>query len=351
MGRPRLCLLFPHVVLGGGETSMMEVAEGLAAEVDLSVAAFDNLETGNAPTIRRELRQRFDDVTLLQHRWQLRPLLEKVDVLLWYGVVPQVARALLALDHRPRSIRVVHTDRTVDGEGFQRRWHRAIDGVVCVNPSVARQISGSVFIPNTASETHLRGPARTFFPRMAGRNTLGFLGRLVPLKNVRWLVENTERLDCNLLLQALDTEMLTASELQREVESRGLTSRVRFLPPDRDVGTLLRSVDALVIASRHEGFPMVVIEAGLVGTPVVSTRVGALPELFPDEILFVDFADASEEMPSIPSLRVALDHVGPPWGERLKGRVSLLCGRPMVVKRYLDFIHEILPSRTSDAGA
>lgn len=345
MGRLRLCLLFPHVVLGGGETSMMEIGEGLVEEFDVSVAAFDNLETGNAPTIRRELKQRFVDVTLLRQRWQLRPLLEKADVLLWYGVVPRVPRTLLALDRRPISIRVVHTDRRVDGEGFQRRWRHAIDGVVCVNPAAARKIPGSVFIPNTVSETCLQGPARAFFPRVGGRKTLGFLGRLVPLKNVRWLMENIELLGCNLLLQALDTELLSVRQLQQEALSRGLASRIHFLPPGRDVGTLLRSVDALVVASRHEGLPMVVIEAGLVGTPVISTRVGALPELFSAEILFVDFAagdDARERVPSVASLRQALGRVDPSWGVRLRGRVSRLCSRPTVVKRYLDFIHQTL---------
>ena len=43
MTKLRLCLVLPHVVLGGGETAMMEVAEGLSAEFDLEVCAFDNL--------------------------------------------------------------------------------------------------------------------------------------------------------------------------------------------------------------------------------------------------------------------------------------------------------------------
>ena len=41
MERPRLCVLFPHLILGGGETAMMEVAAGLRAHFDISVCALD----------------------------------------------------------------------------------------------------------------------------------------------------------------------------------------------------------------------------------------------------------------------------------------------------------------------
>jgi glycosyltransferase involved in cell wall biosynthesis len=160
------------------------------------------------------------------------------------------------------------------------------------------------------------------------------MGRLVPLKNVPWLIENLEILGCNLLLQALDTPLLTVAGLKREVEERGLEDRVCFLPPGRDVGSLLRSIDALVVASRHEGFPMVVVEAGMLGVPVISTRVGALPELFAEEILFFDSADAV-------SLRRALAEVNPAWGETLRAKVCRLCDRDAVVSQYLDLVERV----------
>ncbi len=59
MPKVRLCLVFPHVVLGGGETAMMEVADGLRREVALDICALDNLETAGAPTIHDELAARF----------------------------------------------------------------------------------------------------------------------------------------------------------------------------------------------------------------------------------------------------------------------------------------------------
>jgi len=174
------------------------------------------------------------------------------------------------------------------------------------------------------------------------------MGRLVPLKNVPWLIASLEAADCNLLVQALDTPLLTAAELARQAAALGVGDRVRFLPPGRDVGTLLRSVDALVLPSRHEGFPMVVVEAGLLGVPVVATRVGALPELFADEILFLDGGlqglEDGEEPGAVPdpaSLRRALAALAPEWGARLQAKVRRLCDPDAVAARYLEIVERV----------
>ncbi len=349
MPKPRLCLVFPHVVLGGGETAMMEVAEGLRGEVDLDVCALDQVETGEVATIREELAARFGAAAFLRERWELRPRLRAADVVLWYGVANAVPKALAALADggaRPGSIRVVHTDRAVDGPGFARRWRRVIDAIVCVSPAVARKIPGACFIPNTCSPDHLAGPREEPFAG-SGRKTLGWLGRLVPLKNVPWLIDHVEEIGCDLLLQALDTPLLTAAGLMRRAAELGVAERVRFLPPGRDVGTLLRSVDALVVASRHEGFPRVVVEAGRLGVPVISTRVGALPELFAEEILFVD---SVEGVPDAASLRRALAAAGPVWGEKLRAKVDRLCDRDAVVAAYLDLVERVARERQRHAA-
>ena len=347
MGAPRLCLLFPHVALGGGETAMMAVASALERRFDLHIAALDYLPPSPGHTIAGELQQRFRRVTFVRRRWQLRPLLDGMDVVLWYGVTHTIPRTLLALADRPASVRVVHTSRAVDGPAFQRRWRHVIDAVVAVSPQVSRALEGSVFIPNTCSGEHLTGRRERLFPS-GPRPTLGFLGRLAPLKNVRWLVENLQRLDCNLVLQALDTELQTAAELEARVCQLGLAGRFRRLAPGRDVGTLLRSIDALVLVSRHEGFPRVVIEAGLIGVPVIATRVGALPEFFADELLFVDSQDGE---PVVESFRHALARLSPGRGKQLQRRVHRLCDLETVADRYTEVVQAALASRGASRGA
>src|SRR5688572_13540649 len=221
----RICLVFPHALLGGGETAMMEVAEGLRTELDLQVCVLDNAPVTVETTFREDLEARFGAVTFVRRRWELRPCFRTADAVLWYGVVNAVPDVLASLKKRPASVRVVHTDRPVEGPGFQRRWRRVIDQAICVSPAVARRIPGAVFIPNTCSIDRLRGPRRELFP--PGRRTLGFLGRLIPQKNAAWLVENVAALDCNLLIQALDTPLQTAADLALLAERQGIAGRVR----------------------------------------------------------------------------------------------------------------------------
>ncbi|HEY0782131.1 MAG TPA: glycosyltransferase family 4 protein [Thermoanaerobaculia bacterium] len=344
---PRLCLLFPHLHLGGGETATLLVAERLRETFDLSVCALAG-ENNEAPTLADELAARFDRVAVVAGRGDLYPHLQAADVVLWYGVVGAVPKALARLPHRPASVRVVHTDRDLDGVLFHRRYGAAIDATICVVPEVARQIPGAVFVANAADPSRLQGERQTLFPASSAK-TLGFLGRLVPQKNVAWLIESLAAAGCNLALQALDTPLQTTADLRALAARHGVLDRVRFLPPGRDVGTLLKSVDALVVASRHEGFPMVVIEAGTVGTPAIATRVGALPELFGDDVLWLD-GDAATGTPTIDSLRRALGRLDPAWGRRLQARVERLCDPQVVAARASAVLHGALAARRAPAA-
>ena len=69
------------------------------------------------------------------------------------------------------------------------------------------------------------------------------------------------------------------SELERAAAELGLSRRVRFLGLREDVPQLVAACDAMVLASRFEGLPNVVMEAMAGARPVVATRVGGTPEL------------------------------------------------------------------------
>lgn len=69
----------------------------------------------------------------------------------------------------------------------------------------------------------------------------------------------------------------------------GLGDRIRFLGfrTQRDLRPLLLESDLLLMASRHEAGPLVLLEAALAGVPTVGTAVGHLAEWMPHAALAV----------------------------------------------------------------
>jgi glycosyltransferase involved in cell wall biosynthesis len=114
------------------------------------------------------------------------------------------------------------------------------------------------------------------------RPTLAFAGRITRQKALGTGLAALERVADVDLLVAGDGPDLDA--VRHAASERGLDGRVRFLGPlDREgVLAVFRAADAALLTSTWENFPHTVVEALAVGTPVVATSVGGVPELVRD---------------------------------------------------------------------
>ena len=82
-------------------------------------------------------------------------------------------------------------------------------------------------------------------------------------------------------------------EMQRLATQLRIDSRVTFhgFLPQRQLRPLVEAADLMVVSSRHEAGPLVVLEAAAAGVPTVGTCVGHIAELAPHAALAVAVAD------------------------------------------------------------
>jgi glycosyltransferase involved in cell wall biosynthesis len=72
--------------------------------------------------------------------------------------------------------------------------------------------------------------------------------------------------------------------LRRLAGGQGVTDRVRFLGQVEDPTSAMTAAEVLLLPSRTEGLPSVVIEAAMIGVPAVVTDVGFLREIVLDGV-------------------------------------------------------------------
>jgi glycosyltransferase involved in cell wall biosynthesis len=84
-------------------------------------------------------------------------------------------------------------------------------------------------------------------------------------------------------------------EIQALAAELGLSQSVRFqgFLPQRQLRPLLEAADLMVLSSRHEAGPLVILEAAIAGVPTVGTKVGHMVEWAPDAALAVPVGDSA----------------------------------------------------------
>jgi glycosyltransferase involved in cell wall biosynthesis len=112
---------------------------------------------------------------------------------------------------------------------------------------------------------------------------LGWVGRFSEEKDPLLAVEAFARLGRRDARLCMVGDGPLRDECRAVAASRGVEARVILPGSVADAGPLIGAFNVLVLSSRTEGTPMVVLEAAAALVPVVSTAVGGVPDLLGDD--------------------------------------------------------------------
>ena len=154
-------------------------------------------------------------------------------------------------------------------------------------------------LPLEPFRTAERGPARAWLrehldlPPQA--QLVGSVGRIVPVKNHRLLLDAMARVEGAHLVVVGDGAAIDVDPLVAQARSLGLEPRVHWMGWQREIPRITAALDVMALTSHDEGTPVAVLEALAAGTRVVATAVGGVPEILD---MAVDCESVDDPSPS-----------------------------------------------------
>lgn len=138
-----------------------------------------------------------------------------------------------------------------------------------------------------------------------------------------------------------------ADRLRQDVERSGLAEIVRLAPATPRIAALVARMDGVLLPSRYEGFPNVVLEAMALGVPVLASRVGDVPNLVEDGRtgFLLPRLDAETLAEGLLRLRALAPPERRALGERAREHVASHFAIDAVAARYCDLYRELLAAR------
>ena len=130
-----------------------------------------------------------------------------------------------------------------------------------------------------------------------------FAGRLIECKGIPFLVKGFEQIinnniNAKLFLVGNGED---ENELKEYISGLNIKQHVVFMGYRSNPLVFIRNADLLVLPSSEEGFGRVLLEAMDVGTPVIGTRIGGMPEIIEHGVngLLVNYGDVDNLKRSI----------------------------------------------------
>jgi L-malate glycosyltransferase len=285
-----------------------------------------------------------------------------LDVLHFHYAVPfarvtaEVGRRLGV--RRPGLVGTLHgTDVSVYGS--QRRTRAALarrlaklDAITTVSRAyealsakVFRLTDPPVVIPNFVDLGRFRPLRRGAPPRPRLVHVSNFRRVKDPEMVARVFARVRRQMDAELWLVG-DGE--TMRSVRRVLRSAGIHEDVREFGLRRDVETIVREADVLLVTSRSESFCLAALEAAACGVPAVAGRVGGLPEVVADGETGLLYDPGDEDAAARAVLRLLVDPAKrTALGNAARAR-AMRFSAEAIVSRYEELYDRVANRRAAD---
>ena len=274
-------------VWGGLERNTMELADALSTAHDVHLLADETYaaKVPRAVSFHPLKMSRGQKSRLLS--WQIGRHLRKLRPHIIHAMGPKGAVMLAAHAGLARRLGAITVG---SAQGIKREYdaYRGFDGIVAVNREIASRIEhGRIeVIPNGVEPAPPASSAVDvcFRERQQWPGTLALaVGRLAPVKGYDVLLEAWAATSGAHLAFLGDGPERAA--LEQKCVDLNLATRVTFLGHRTDVAAWMTVADVMVMSSRREGFPYVLIEALQADCPVLATGVGGIVGVLPADFM------------------------------------------------------------------
>jgi glycosyltransferase involved in cell wall biosynthesis len=176
---------------------------------------------------------------------------------------------------------------------IQRKAEKAFDHFICVSDYLAGHLMRQHGLDRTKINTIYNGVDLNYFDEVPNypnvkneflqrgeQILIGAVGRLVPEKGLKYLLAAIP----NVLKRFSEARLLLVgdgplrTDLERIVTDLDLTGKVTFVGFRSDMREILSALDILVLPSLLEGFPMIILEAMAMATPIVASDIPGIRE-------------------------------------------------------------------------
>jgi len=358
--RLRVCHMIGSLRYGGAERQFVNLLNHLPDAGKYALILDDDRRDGLGELLGEDVVRRGIGLRLRYapyYVWKIAGILKdwRVDVLHSHMYWPNLYGSLAAtLASVPVFVTSEHGKNP--WKKFHHRWiernviSRAASKRICVSEDILqirRDIDGIpeeqlIYMPNGTEVPALK-------PHTPGeRPVIGTLGRFVAAKDYLTLIRSagiikSSGLDFTLYILGDGSER---KAMENEIQRLGLEHHVKTPGFQSDIEGWLSRFDIFVMSSKREGQPMALLEAMANGLPVVSTRVGGIPETLEEgkEGLLVEpedpqaLADALLTLMRDAELRAR-------FGEQARIKVEQSYSVQSVAMRYMQLYKKLLTEK------